>query len=379
IPDGTPVNVYKGATLLGSPIMNGGGMGMGCGFFMLNYVAGVPGSDWWVEVVYGGCTYTSRMFTTVDGPQSIAIVQGDWTCDCLVPPTCTWIEYKGFACLNFEGPGEENGIQICWCCPFGIEPWMYANLYWTPGCANECQDPECIPYNGAVFGIDYASQSVVMDDTACVPQLGYWTTFVYTDGPGCICLYFQSQLPVALTADPILQIGDRQLTLKFNVSDELNVQHYEIMRDGDKVAELEVADGSYSYVDQNLVNGRRYEYSVVAVGLEETSELSFGENSVWAATPSFKAAVVTEYALHQNYPNPFNPSTEIVYDVLDLTHVTLKVYNVMGQEVSTLVNREMTTGRYAVTFDASGLTSGIYFYTVTMGDFTATKKMLLVQ
>ncbi|MBU1936648.1 hypothetical protein KKG05_04550, partial [bacterium] len=44
IPDGTPVNVYKGATLLGSPIMNGGGMGMGCGFFMLNYVAGVPGS-----------------------------------------------------------------------------------------------------------------------------------------------------------------------------------------------------------------------------------------------------------------------------------------------------------------------------------------------
>ncbi|MBU1707053.1 T9SS type A sorting domain-containing protein, partial [bacterium] len=74
--------VYKGATLLGSPIMNGGGMGMGCGFFMLNYVAGVPGSDWWCEIeVSPSFTYTSRYFTTVDGPQSIAIVQDDWSCE----------------------------------------------------------------------------------------------------------------------------------------------------------------------------------------------------------------------------------------------------------------------------------------------------------
>ena len=73
------------------------------------------------------------------------------------------------------------------------------------------------------------------------------------------------------------------------------------------------------------------------------------------------------------------PSASIFYDVLEATHVTLKVYNVMGQEVSTLVNSTMESGRHAVTFDATGLTSGLYFYTVSMGDFTATKKMLLVQ
>ncbi|MBU1707886.1 T9SS type A sorting domain-containing protein, partial [bacterium] len=372
----TPVNVYKGATLLGSPIMNGGGMGMGCGFFMLNYVAGVPGSDWWCEIVVSpDCKYTSRMFTTVDGPQSIAIVQGDWTCDCEPPPACIWLDpWPSNICLTFE---YGQVLNLCWCCTTD-DIWIWR---WVSGCA-ECDDPNCTPYVGPC---PILGEKTWVDSVGTCPGYepyvdGYWTrTITLPEGEGCICFYWDEQLPVQLVADPILQIGDRQLTLKFNVSDELNVQHYNIIRDGDKVAELDVGDGAYTYVDQNLINGRRYEYSIVAVGIDETTELDRDGNTVWAATPSLMAAVVTEYALHQNYPNPFNPSTEIVYDVLDLTHVTLKVYNVMGQEVATLVNRETTTGRYAVTFDASGLTSGLYFYTVTMGDFTATKKMLLVR
>ena len=91
IPDGTPVNVYKGATLLGSPTMNGGAMGMGSGYFMLNYVAGVPGSDWSLEVVSGGCTYTSIAYTTIDGPQQVFVQQADWSCNC-GNPGCEVIE-----------------------------------------------------------------------------------------------------------------------------------------------------------------------------------------------------------------------------------------------------------------------------------------------
>jgi hypothetical protein len=187
------------------------------------------------------------------------------------------------------------------------------------------------------------------------------------------------QLPVELADIPVIEAGDRQLTLSFPMADELNVDAYEIMRDGVKIAELPVADGSYTYVDENLQNGRRYEYSIVAVGLDQRKELSYADQTVWAGAPSFTAGVVTEYALYQNYPNPFNPATEIVYDVREQTHVTLKVYNVMGQVVATLVDEMKETGRYPVTFDATGLTSGLYFYTVTMDNFTATKKMLLVQ
>ena len=187
------------------------------------------------------------------------------------------------------------------------------------------------------------------------------------------------QLPVELTAAPTITAGDRQVTLSFTVADEHDVTLYEIMRDGAKVAELQIADGSYSYVDGNLSNGRVYKYSIVAIELGARHELSFNDQSVWSAAPSWLKGTVTEYALYQNYPNPFNPATEIVYDVLQATHVTLKVYNVMGQEVSTLVNGEMNSGRHTVTFSAANLTSGLYFYTVSMGDFSATKKMLLVQ
>ncbi|MBU1937975.1 lamin tail domain-containing protein [bacterium] len=302
--------------------------------------------------------------------------------DCEEP--CIWIEYQSAVCLYFADAGEAFGVDICWCCPYGTDPTFYAYFVVYPGCDGpyaECSDPECEPYLGPVYGLDPASQSVVADPYYCdtYPGVGYWTTHVWTEGEGCICLFFDYQLPVELIAEPVLQVGDRQLTLDFTVSDEHDVTKYEIIRDGVKIAELDVGNGLYTYVDQNLVNGRRYEYSIVAVELGQREVLAFDGNSVWAATPSLAAAVVTEYALHQNYPNPFNPSTEIVYDVLDLTHVTLKIYNVMGQEVTTLVNRELNTGRYTVTFDASGLTSGIYFYTVTMGDFTATRKMLLIQ
>ena len=70
----------------------------------------------------------------------------------------------------------------------------------------------------------------------------------------------------------------------------------------------------------------------------------------------------TEFALLQNYPNPFNPSTSIKYQVSSISKVSLKVYDVLGNEVSTLVNEEKPAGSYEVEFNAEGLSSGIYFY-----------------
>ncbi|MEO8514577.1 MAG: T9SS type A sorting domain-containing protein [Ignavibacteria bacterium] len=85
------------------------------------------------------------------------------------------------------------------------------------------------------------------------------------------------------------------------------------------------------------------------------------------------------FSLSQNYPNPFNPSTKINFAIPKTAFVSIKVYNVIGQAVDELVSKELIAGNYEVNFNASGLTSGIYFYTISAGDFTETKKMVLVK
>lgn len=86
-----------------------------------------------------------------------------------------------------------------------------------------------------------------------------------------------------------------------------------------------------------------------------------------------------DFNLMQNYPNPFNPFTKIVYSIPESGHVIIKVYDVLGKEVKTLVDEYRTAGTYSVNFDAKHLASGIYFYDITMGRFSAARKMVLLQ
>ncbi|MCF8243276.1 MAG: T9SS type A sorting domain-containing protein [Melioribacteraceae bacterium] len=113
-----------------------------------------------------------------------------------------------------------------------------------------------------------------------------------------------------------------------------------------------------------------------------------------------------EYKLYQNYPNPFNPTTTIEFDIKavisnsadgnsgevrnlkdfssqaprnDMVNVKLKIYDILGREVKTLLNKPMQPGRHKVEFDASGLASGVYFYQLQAGDFIHTKKMVLIR
>ena len=89
--------------------------------------------------------------------------------------------------------------------------------------------------------------------------------------------------------------------------------------------------------------------------------------------------IANTYNLSQNFPNPFNPTTTIKFGIPRNGFVKLVVYDVLGKEVAVLVNNEKTTGTYEVTFDASKLNSGVYFYKITSGDFSGVKKMLLVK
>jgi len=92
-----------------------------------------------------------------------------------------------------------------------------------------------------------------------------------------------------------------------------------------------------------------------------------------------KDGIPTTYALYQNYPNPFNPSTTINFDVPKESKVVLKVYNILGQEVATLVNEKMVAGSYSYQFSEGNLSSGMYIYRLQAGDYTLTKKMTLLK
>jgi len=86
-----------------------------------------------------------------------------------------------------------------------------------------------------------------------------------------------------------------------------------------------------------------------------------------------------EFSLSQNYPNPFNPSTVIKYQLPISSQVTIKVYDILGDEIATLVNEEKPTGFYEVEFNASRLSSGFYIYKISAGNFVSTKKMILLR
>lgn len=90
-------------------------------------------------------------------------------------------------------------------------------------------------------------------------------------------------------------------------------------------------------------------------------------------------SIPDKFTLNQNYPNPFNPNTVIKYQLLSGGDITLKVYDVLGNETVTLVNKKQNAGSYEVEFDGSRLSSGIYFYTLEAGGFISTRKMILLK
>ena len=92
-----------------------------------------------------------------------------------------------------------------------------------------------------------------------------------------------------------------------------------------------------------------------------------------------KKSKLNKYILYQNYPNPFNPNTKIIYSIPNTNLITLKVYDVLGREVATLLNEVKPAGNYEIIFDGSSLSSGIYFYRMQAGNYIKTRKMILLK
>jgi hypothetical protein len=148
-------------------------------------------------------------------------------------------------------------------------------------------------------------------------------------------------------------------------------------------------DGSLTYCPPKIIcpDERNFSFRVTAVDL--TSHESAPSNEVVVSLvggpPPPKIVAdpgsneLIEYSLSQNYPNPFNPNTTIDYSTKSSGLATLIVYDMLGTEVASLVNENKEAGNYSVEFNASELPSGIYFYTLTSGNFIDSKKLILLK
>ena len=109
------------------------------------------------------------------------------------------------------------------------------------------------------------------------------------------------------------------------------------------------------------------------------TEVPLSGNGSITAVSQNNSSMPNNYGISQNYPNPFNPTTVINYQLPVNSFVTLKIYDVIGREVVTLVSGNQNTGYYHVTFNAADLTSGVYFYRLQAGTYSETKKLLLLK
>jgi photosystem II stability/assembly factor-like uncharacterized protein len=174
-------------------------------------------------------------------------------------------------------------------------------------------------------------------------------------------------------------VVDDQVSLNWKTATETNNKGFEVERNSgigwNKISFISgkgtTSEGtSYSYTDNPQTNGL-VQYRLKQIDFDGTYEYS---NVV-----EVNIGAPAKFELAQNYPNPFNPVTTIKYSLATKANVELKIYNILGKEVARLVNENQDAGNYSVEFNATKLSSGVYFYEINAGSFNAKKKMILIK
>lgn len=191
---------------------------------------------------------------------------------------------------------------------------------------------------------------------------------------------FSLQLPVELTSFAAIANGN-VVELNWSTATETNNFGFEVLRRTQNNNEWKIlgfvkGKGSttnpqkYSFVDKNLISGK-YTYRLKQIDFNGTFEYS----------KEIEVEIISSnnFVLGQNYPNPFNPTTSIQYSIDRRQSVQLKVYDVLGNEIATLVNEEKPAGTYEIEFNGKDLASGVYFYRLKSGNYQAMKKMILLR
>jgi choice-of-anchor B domain-containing protein len=230
-------------------------------------------------------------------------------------------------------------------------------------------------YNG-MWGIYpyYPSGKIVGGDM----QNGLWV-FRFSD--------LAARVPVTLLAPAMNEttVVASPVTFRWTKTADLNKDPhwYEVRLSGTGIDTTWRANDSLTTFSDlaRLQSGRQYTWYVTVRDEFNTTQSGQTFQFTYGATPTAvnENEIPMTYALLQNYPNPFNPTTLIRYQIPAAAHVTMRLYNLIGQKVAELVNEAQVTGRYEVTLDASSLPSGIYFYRINAGSFTDTKKLTVLR
>ncbi len=186
-------------------------------------------------------------------------------------------------------------------------------------------------------------------------------------------------VPVELTSFSAQAAKDK-INLVWETATETNNYGYEIQKSSDKInftaigfvkgAGTSTEKHTYTYTDDSRATNKVY-YRLKQIDFDGTS---------WYSQVVEAANVIpTEFALSQNYPNPFNPATTIKFQLPVNSKVSLKVYDILGSEVATLVDEVKEAGYYELSFNGSGLASGTYFFRINADNFVQTKKMILIK
>jgi endo-1,4-beta-xylanase len=191
--------------------------------------------------------------------------------------------------------------------------------------------------------------------------------------------YLLSQLiaPSGTTAEP------RNPLLIWHVSTSATSYHVQVATDSSFVSTIvdsSVADTLLQL--DTLASYTKYYWHVYSINSGDTGSYSSTANFTTGDQISGvdeSTGIPQKYSLLQNYPNPFNPTTVISYSIPQSAMVNLTIYNLLGQKITTLINQQQDAGSYKVIFDASSLTTGIYFYRINAGKFSQVKKMLLLK
>jgi photosystem II stability/assembly factor-like uncharacterized protein len=274
--------------------------------------------------------------------------------------------------------GGETFTEIL---PFNV-PFTSAFISYAPGTPGgymmvSAVYPGLVSTNGSAYTTDDGITWNVCDDSVgrgLLSDFADANTGWAGSSTSSVYRYNDPPLPVELVSFNSY-INGNNIQLLWQTATEINNRGFEIYRNGNKIVFVDgkgttTETQDYTFVDKNLQPGI-YNYRLNQLDFDGTQEV-VGELTVLLTLPE-------QFSLEQNYPNPFNPSTTIKFSIPTSEFVTLKVYDVLGNEVATLVNEEKPAGSYEINFDASNLSSGIYLYTVQAGSYTQTKKLILLR
>ena len=217
------------------------------------------------------------------------------------------------------------------------------------------------------------------------------SVFVWIEGPDSIFVNDTAYYKILMTGGPAIS-GGFNVAAKIGHLDSLDIETRiiigQLTHSAPKSFLNDTVYWSFKYTaPDSIVTDTIYSVANSVNGDSIPSSLdkwNFGENfavNIVDNPTSVKQELISlaEFVLEQNYPNPFNPSTKINYSIPDEGFVSLKFYDVLGEEIETLVNEYQSAGTYEVEFNDSDLSSGIYYYSLQYNNFIETKKMLLLK